>query len=245
MVNKLVLGTMRLHEVTLDVSFWVQFFCEAHSLGVRKLHSSSEYESYPLLKEALSFLKKKHPHVEFEHIVKLAEPSFGDVGFEVGRLTKKVNDYLSDLQTAHLSVVQWMWRLNLNEDQIRIRDFIAACPCLAKEVEDLKLQNKIKQFMCFPYSVPFANSAIRIECIDGLVVYRNVIETEYDKSIELAAKLGKKSYILRPLAAGEALKNTNKTARELFEWALSHQGIEGAIISISKLEHIRDFASNS
>lgn len=243
--NKLVLGTMRLHEVTQNVDSWVQFFLEAHRLGVRKLHSSSEYESYPLLKEILGYLKKNHPEAEFEHIVKLAEPSFDDAGYESGRLTKKVNEYLLDLQTSHLAVVQWMWRLTLKEDDVRVQNFLEAGSALSAEISELKSGNKIKQFMCFPYSVSFANAAIQQSFIDGLVVYRNILETEYDDLLGKAARLGKESYIIRPLAAGKALAESGKSARALYDWALDHEGVAGAIVSISKPHHLRDLTSNS
>ncbi|WP_374028259.1 hypothetical protein ACES2J_07705 [Bdellovibrio bacteriovorus] len=245
MGNKLVLGTMRLHERTQDVGAWVQFFIEAHRLGVRKLHSSSEYESYPLLKEILCYLKKNHPEIEFEHIVKLAEPSFNDAGYESGRLTEKVNDYLLDLQTSRLAVIQWMWRLSLKEDELRIQNFLEASSGLSSEVSELKSGSKIEQVMCFPYSVSFANTAIQQNFIDGLVVYRNVLETEYDESLKAATRLGKESYIIRPLAAGKALSEAGKPARELYNWALDHEGVVGAIVSISKPHHLRDLASNS
>src|SRR3546814_13249080 len=65
--KRLILGTMRLHEIDRTVDQWLGFFATAFRLGVRTIHSSLEYDSFPLLREILGRLRREHRDVEFRH----------------------------------------------------------------------------------------------------------------------------------------------------------------------------------
>lgn len=85
----------------------------------------------------------------------------------------------------------------------------------------------------------FAEAAVNQNFIDGLVVYRNVLETEADAVLQLSSDLGKKNFIIRPLFGGKALEAQRQTPKDLVEFALDFPNVEGAVLSISSLEKIK------
>lgn len=237
--KRLIYGTMRMGEVTRSIDEWVDFLIAIHALGITKLHSSSEYETFPMLCEILHHLERVENPPKFEHIVKLAEPSFDDAGFDVARLEQKVDGYCIALGVKYLADIQWMWRQNLDDDSVRLEQFYLAGPAMAAAVAALKSAGKIKRFLCFPYSLGFARAAIAMEMIDGLTVYRNADETEYDALIDDCAKRAKTALVIRPLNAGKVLTNDKVTAAQQVYSSLAKPGIEAGIISSNNLDHIR------
>ena len=95
--DRLILGTMRLHENGRSAREWASFFADAYDLGVRRLHSSYEYDSYALLREALDALRDIRGDIAFRHVVKLADPGFDDTGFDAVRFTERVQSYCEEL----------------------------------------------------------------------------------------------------------------------------------------------------
>ncbi len=238
--ERLIYGTMRMGEVTRSVTEWSDFLISVHALGITKLHSSSEYESFPLLCEILQHLAQCEDPLEFTHIAKLAEPSFDDADFDAGRLEQKIDAYRKALGSECIHDVQWMWRQNLNDDAGRIEQFEQALAAIAPAIAALKSAGKIGRFLCFPYSVDFAQAAIASEIIDGLAVYRNTDETEYDPLIQSCADIGKTVLVIRPLNAGKVLSNESIPAASHVQMALDMPAIEAGIISSNSLDHIRE-----
>jgi hypothetical protein len=132
-----------------------------------------------------------------------------------------------------------MWRGDLSDNEKRKRLFLEASDAISKSVHDLKAQGKIENFHCFPYDMDFAEAAVNRDFIDGLVVYRNVLETEADEVLRLSSDLGKKNFIIRPLFGGKALGATHQTPKDLVEFALDFPSVAGAVLSISSLEKIK------
>ena len=240
--QSLAWGSMRMLEVNRSETEWLDFLSEAHSLGFDSLHSSNEYESFPLLSSLLHSGTKRPSFPVFRHIAKLAEPSFDDHSFAAARLEAKIHSYLAALSTPVLHNVQWMWRHNLQLDSQRISDFQRQLDAIADAVGRLKRAGLIERFFCFPYSVEFGRVALEHEAIDGLVVYRNVQETEYDALIDRSAALSKLCHIIRPFNAGTIITQAKKTPEDVLKFAMDKPAIKSAILSSNSIEHLRELA---
>ena len=236
--STIALGTMRLTDVDRRLPEWVKFFTEIQSIGIDTLHSSVEYESFPLLCSILSACHRSSNFTPFRHIVKIAEPSFDDAEFDADRLDAKIDAYCADLGTDMIADVQWMWRASLSDDALRITDFERQRSSIAAAVKKLKTAKKISRFFVFPYSVTFAQRAIEQDFVDGLIVYRNVEETEYDSVIERCGVLSKSCIIIRPFNAGAVFLQDRRSPPELLEYALNKSSIDQAIISSNSIEHL-------
>jgi hypothetical protein len=240
--QSLALGTMRMLEVERSEAEWLDFFSKAHVLGLQSLHSSVEYDSFPLLSSLMSRATKQGSFPDFRHIAKLAEPSFDDRDFDASRLRHKVEIYLSALSTPVLHDVQWMWRQNLDDDKLRIADFQRQLDSVAEEVSRLKSDSLIGRFFCFPYSIAFGHVALEHEAIDGLIVYRNAQETEFDQLIDRSYELSKPCQIIRPFNAGAATAADQRTHADHLAFALDKPAIECAILSSNRIDHLEQLA---
>jgi hypothetical protein len=240
--QSLALGTMRMLEVERSEAEWLDFFSKAHALGFHSLHSSGEYDSFSLLTSLLSQGAKLESFPTFRHIAKLAEPSFDDGGFDAPRLRSKVESYVSALSTSVLHDVQWMWRQSLIEDELRIVHFQCQLDSVAEAVCRLKRDCLIERFFCFPYSVAFGRVALEHEAIDGLIVYRNAQETEYDQLIDLSYKMHKRCHIIRPFNAGAAISVDHRTHADHLAFALNKPAIECAILSSNSIKHLEQLS---
>jgi hypothetical protein len=239
----ITLGTMRMLEIERSNREWVEHLRSVHDLGIRTLHSSVEYDSFPLLSTLLDEFTQAGGSRQFRHIVKLGEPSFDDATFDAGRLQKKVRDYCTALSVSGVDDVQWMWREGLKDDQRRISQFQAQLDQIAVAAGNLKRNGLLKRFFCFPYSVEFGRVALEHPSIDGLVVYRNREETEYDRLIDRADMLSKRCHVIRPFKAGSVLDGGQRSAAEALVFALDKPAIESAILSTNSLDHLRQLAA--
>lgn len=236
---QIIFGSMRMHEYDYPESHWVSLFETLYESGVRLFHSSSEYESFDLYRSVLQEFRHLNPSAQIKHVVKLAAPHFHEFAFDAQDLFDKVDAYLEALQTNQLYCVQWMWRGDLKDHKARRDGFERDYAALSKAVAQLKASGKIAQFHCFPYDVDFAEAALTKDAIDGLIVYRNPLETEFDAQLEKAANLGKTNYVIRPLLAGKALAEEGQTPASLLRFALSGPGVSGAVVSISSEQKFR------
>jgi hypothetical protein len=230
----LVLGTMRFLDVERTTVEWREFLRSAYNLGYQTLHSSSEYESFPLLSGLLS----NSGDIRFRHVVKLAEPSFDDEDFDAGRLEQKVHDYCRSLSTPVIHDVQWMWRHSLKDEAARLSQFERRLDAIGDAATRLKTSGLIQRFFCFPYTPGFAAAALAHDAIDGLIVYRNVNETEYDAHIDDCAKLGKTCQIIRPFFGCAEGVPTDISHEEMLTFALNKPAIESAILSSNSVAHL-------
>jgi aryl-alcohol dehydrogenase-like predicted oxidoreductase len=237
--DKIILGTMRLLEHNRTVSEWSNFFEDVYDLGIRTLHSSSEYDSFPLLCEILGSLKRSNPSIRFRHIIKLANPSFDEDGFSLPRLKHAIGNYRNRLQSDRIEDVQWMWRNNLSDENQRLADFSKSVSTITEAIFTLKSQALINRFFCFPYTTEFGQMAIEVPAVDGLVVYRNYEEILYDTLIDVCAERNKAAIIIRPFNGGATLRNRIDTPKSNLAFAINKPAIESAIISSGNLDHIR------
>jgi hypothetical protein len=240
--QSLALGTMRMLNVERSEVEWLDFLSRVHALDLQSLHSSVEYDSFPLLSSLLSQGSKAESFPMFRHIVKLAEPGFDDGDFDASRLRSKVEAYISALSTPILHDVQWMWRQGLDEDEQRVAHFEHQLDSIAEEVGRLKRDGLIERFFCFPYSIAFGRVALEHEAIDGLIVYRNVQETVYDQLIDRSYEVSKPCHIIRPFNAGAATVADQRTHADHLSFALDKPAIECAILSSNSIEHLEQLA---
>lgn len=229
---------MRLLEVERSLTDWAAFFRQVHDLGITRLHSSMEYESFPLLCEILAVLRTDDPRICFTHVVKLAEPSFDDAAFSATRMIEKVDSYRQQLGSDCIDDIQWMWRQDLDEDERRIARYEEESAAICRTAQELKQAGSIRRFLCFPYSPEFAETAIATAGIDGLAIYRNIQEREYDPALAICNRLGKTALAIRPLNAGKVFEGDQRTPRELFDCALDMKPIEAGIVSTSSIDHL-------
>lgn len=229
---------MRLLDAGRSAEQTADYFLELHELGIRTLHSSREYESFPLLTEVLSILARREPGRSFRHLTKLAEPTFDDDDdFSPERFSRRIDDYRRMLQVEMVNQVQWMWRRRLDEDSARLSDFRRNSEAISKAVKAEQARGSIGGVLCFPYSPAFALAALEQDWVDGLAVYRNAEEHEYDGAIEQADALGKAAIVIRPFFGGKLVAATDPA--DLLAAALDRPSIEAAILSTNSIAHMR------
>lgn len=168
--------------------------------GVNFIHSSYEYGTRWMMSRAL----KDHPkRAELHHVIKVPVPDFKDDDrFDEDKFRLRVEEALRDLHAERISVLQWMWRSDPNDDERRL-------PLLGQVLDDVVAafermcdEGKVGYLMTFPYTMPSARAAIETGKFAGLITYYNAIETEM---ADLFGELSQRDmgYIaIRPLYQG-------------------------------------------
>ncbi len=244
-VSPLAFGSMRIHERALDDAAWEALLREAIERGVTTLHSSSEYESYPRFCGLVARLSG----LPVTHVVKLADPHFGEAGFDAARLEARVDAYLAELGTDRLDVVQWMWRGDLKDEPGRLAAFARELPAIRDAFDVLRARGKLGAVAPFPYTAAFADLVIGGDpggggpLCEGLAVYLNPVEQELLPQIRAAARAGMGIVAIRPLAAGRALAGTEPAAcvREV----LAEPGVATAVVTFSSRAHLDELLAGA
>jgi hypothetical protein len=236
--SKLIFGTMRMSEYDYSVSHWVELFDNMHDRGIIVHHVSSEYDSYILYITVLKEFNLIYPNKQITHLVKLAEPHFDSSEFDPKLFQYKVDKYLTELNVSKLWGIQWMWRGDLNNEISRLDNFNKNIGLLQAKVFDLKKNNLIDGFYLFNYTNTFCELAMTLSnnfdnsLFDGLTVYRNIQENEFDKYLDFFER----NIIIRPLFAGKL--ETSLSKKKLVEYALNHGKVTNGIISISSIDKL-------
>jgi hypothetical protein len=215
---------------------WVHLLLSASEMGVGRFHCSDEYKSFPFLLRVLKVARSVRPDFSPEFVVKLAEPHFDATDFDATRFRAKLEGYRDALGVERIDCVQWMWRGDLKDDPGRMRGFASAADVFARAVEEAKRIGAMRCVYCFPYTKTFADAAFDDPRIDGIAVYRNPLEMEYEPLVVNAQQSGKEVLVIRPFKAGEALAPGQ--ARELIEFSARVPGIEGIVVSCSSVTHL-------
>jgi hypothetical protein len=166
---------MRMLAHTQDLNFWLDFLRSIYHQGIRILHTSMEYNSFPLLCEVLRQLREDG--ITFHHMVKLAEPSFDESDFSEDRLSVKLHLYQQMLGTDCIDNVQRMWRCDLENPTRRLEKFNQVCSIIEAFFAELKTIGCANKIVCFPYTQNFADIAVTLSSLDGLAVYWNPDES--------------------------------------------------------------------
>lgn len=238
--SKLIFGTMRMTEYNYSTSHWIDLFSEMHDRGIFVHHVSSEYESYCYYLDVLKEFNLKFPNKEIAHLVKIAEPHFDSDIFNLILFQSKIDKYLTDLNKSMLWGIQWMWRGNLNDEAGRLKSYESNFQLLYSKVKELKKKNIIDGFYLFPYTITFCehvlelSKIVKIKLFDGLTVYRNIQENDFDKYLSFFER----NIIIRPLYGGKL--NTTIHPQRLVEFSLNHIGVAKGIISISSSFRLKE-----
>ena len=246
MINQLTFGTMRL--AALDYSAVVELISEALERGIRRFHSSNEYDSFSIFCKALEESCKEcqiDPNA-LEHVVKIAAPHFDDDTFNKLELNQKCHTYSEALKCGTLFLVQWMARIDLKNEPARLNLLNTSDNEILDSVTELKDSGAISKFGCFPYSDSFRKKVIKKEWCDVLVDYYNPLETQA-LSESHAMRDDQSIFAIRPLyplfanADNQTIVQTEKwNVESLVQYALENQKIESLIISMSSSEHLRN-----
>ncbi len=236
-LSAITFGSMRMHERAVDDIHWRELLIASIESGISTCHSSSEYESFPLFCRVLERLRTAGRAKELQHIVKLAEPHFGEFAFEPKRLEQRVDGYLSALGLERLDVVQWMWRGDLKREQARIAGFEDYLGAIAAAFDDLAHRGKIGAVIPFPYTRTFGDLALAQSWCAGLALYLNPLELESLDLVTLAAASNRSVVALRPLAAGRVLEAGHAVADAL-RWTLTQPSVVTGVVSYSSMEHL-------
>lgn len=233
-MNRIVFGSMRMTLDKLSVDDWTELFIFMFDNGINTLHSSAEYESFPLFLKTLEKVSSIRPDIQFKHIVKLAEPHFDESEFCCERFNMKIKQYQEALEVERIDYVQWMWRSN-SDDSRRIEKFTTALPEIKKCFTNLKKSRNVGKFYCFPYTPEFMKRAQDVSLFDGYCVYRNPEENEYD---ELLKKSDKNSVItIRPFRANKLLIQS-QGVKSLLDYNFSDPSVDKTIISLSSKDQV-------
>lgn len=230
-LSPIAFGSMRLDERALDDDAWLALLRGAHDRGVTTLHSSTEYATFDRFCALVRRLDRP-----VQHIVKLADPHFGEDAFDAARFASRVAAYRERLGGARLDVVQWMWRGDLKDDPARCAGVRAQAAEIGAACAALRAAGAIGAVAPFPYTADFADAALDTGAFDGLTVYANPLEPESAPHVARAHELGLGAIALRPFAAGKAL--AGQSARACVAGVLAMPGVACAVASFSSLAHL-------
>jgi aryl-alcohol dehydrogenase-like predicted oxidoreductase len=236
-LSPLAFGTMRLNERGLDDRASEVLIRESLARGITTFHSSSEYE--PFARFCALLLRLGERRREMQHVVKLAEPHFGDPSFDESRLRAKVDAYLSNLGAARIDVVQWMWRGDLKDEEARLAGFSRQRDEIQAAFDALRVAGKIGAVATFPYTLGFADAVLSARFGGGLAVYLNPIEHEMQGRVDRADALRAGVIAIRPLAAGKAAAAGIDAATCLRD-VLGRPAVSTAVVTYSSVEHMEE-----
>ena len=221
-------------EHSAQTKYWVDFLHELHERGIRSLHVSSEYESFDLAAECIRMCRQQG--VKFRLYVKLAEPSFDDEGFSEKRFRSKVEYYLEALGVTQLGAIQWMWRAGLQNDDSRLAAYSQASELVTQSINAEVARGSVKEVRCFPYTTAFAEQVINNPSIHGLTVYRNGLESEYDRVIEQWGLVKKNVTTIRPFGSATGKVAIDKDMAHTF----ALPAVDSTILTCTQQKHLQE-----
>jgi aryl-alcohol dehydrogenase-like predicted oxidoreductase len=234
--GQLIFGTMRMTEERQSAAEWQALIAYGRERGIAGFHSSDEYEGFPLFCELLK--KTVTAGDDIRHVVKLAEPSFDDAAFDAGRLGSRIDAYRQAFGIDRIADVQWMWRRDLRDEPRRLAEIADTQARTSDAFAAFRERGIVGRFLCFPYSIGAAELAVDAGGLDGLVVYRNLQERDFDPLLDRCVESGLSALAIRPFFAGATLEQSVLSARAQFDFVLSHPAVEAAIVSCSSQAHL-------
>lgn len=235
-LSRITLGTMRLDKAGASTGA-ERILARAFDIGITSLHCSSEYETFPLLRECWPSARRSAPP-NLAFIAKIATPHFGEDRFSAETLRAKVEFYLAELGIERLEVVQWLLRHDLKREEARLGILRDSAEQVATAVEALKREGKIGAFVSFPYTPAVAAKALELTHVDGLALYVNPLEHEMDAFLYGADRLGKAVIAIRAYAAGRLFAETKLSVGDALAYALGQPAVATAVVSASSEGHI-------
>ncbi len=226
----------------------------AHALraGIRRFHSSSEYESFSLFCESLpKACKLANVDTDsLEHMVKIAAPHFDHSKFVPQELISKTQDYKRKLGCSKIELIQWMARYDLSNEAGRLAILKDSDKAIQETVELLKFNNDISRFGCFPYTESFRKMATGAEWCDALIDYFNPIEHQASQIID-NLRTNQSMIAIRPLfPLIKKLEEPNNSEYamwnydNLIRYALAKPSVESLVISMSSQKHLDELITS-
>lgn len=232
-LGPIVLGTMRLPDAP-DGRPLAEFLVELAEMGIDTHHSSSEYETYDGYRAALVVARAAGGR--FRHVAKIAEPSWDHDRFDAHRFRAHIEAECASLGVDHLDVVQWLVRTSDPSDvaatvAVFQSDGVEIAECFDRLVAD----GLVGRFFGFPYTPDTAQELSALiagsASIDGMTLYLNPLETQWADVVAQVPTLA-----IRPFGGGAIATDQREAA---LRFALSHDNVEAAIVSLSSRDHAR------
>ena len=233
-LSRICLGTMRLSKAG-DAAEAAELLHQAIDLRITSFHCSSEYETFPLFREAWRLTTNRR---QATMIAKVAVPHFGEDRFSVAAFRQKIDLYLDALSLERLDVVQWLLRHDLKQEEARLRILQEAAEEISGVIDALKREGKIGSCVGFPYTAPVAERLLDQNYCDGLAVYVNPLEREMDRFVEAAAQRSKAVIAIRPFAAGRLFTETALSAGDALAHVFQFPAVATAVVSASSRQHL-------
>ena len=175
LINKIVLGTMKLKKYFTNSNDLSKFLDYAHTKKIRQFHVSNEYSSYNLLIKSLKKINTK----KFTFILKLSEPKTDQLQFSLKKFKQKINKYREDLGKKNIYIVQLVNRYKCNTPKEYLLNEQKVFDTIQGTIIKLKKINYIKSFYFFPY-YKNTNKIKKRQFINGITSYRNLHEKHND-----------------------------------------------------------------
>ena len=237
--NKFVFGSMNIDKISdrsaLDL---LRFVLEK---GVRRFHTSFEYDSYglfgTLMEQACSDMGVKSNLIEYT--VKLASPHFGEKNINSKEIINRVDSYRSFLNVECIHQIQWMARMDLQDENGRLELLDRELDVLHEVKTALTNTSAINQFGCFPYTVRFAKKILESNVIDVMMDYLNENDSRPLEYAEYLQRASAELLVLRPFDAGKSLTN-EQSAVTIFKELTTLSYIDGIAVGVSSIEHAEE-----
>ncbi|MCA9177065.1 MAG: hypothetical protein KDB14_21400 [Planctomycetales bacterium] len=165
--------------------------------GVDTHHSSHEYDCHAIYLKRLA--EARGEGRAFKHVVKLANPHFGESKFDPRGFEQAIDRELHDLNADTLHNVQWLLRSQPINDRDRLEVLRRDREQIEPTFQRLLQSGKVLSFSSFPYSTDFATATLQLPAVSGLTTYLNLLEPEYAEFAAEETPL----LAIRPLAAGK------------------------------------------
>lgn len=247
-LSPICLGTMRLVDKGLIENDVCSLIRTALDKGINTHHISDEYNSFVLICESYKQLKKKERE-QLQVICKISSPHFNESTFDSSIMKKHVEKYLFSLGQERLAVIQWMWRINPLDDDVRLLRMADKLENIKNCFFELKSEGKVGDVACFPYSAKFMKKVRQLGICKGQINYLNIFENN-----ALDAGLNEYTIALRPLAAGQINKIPSElwsqhssqlgysrnwtSAQHALAYSLSSPQVISTVVSLNNNEHL-------
>ncbi|MBL6945371.1 MAG: aldo/keto reductase [Rhodospirillales bacterium] len=168
--------------------------------GVNFIHSSYEYRTRWMMERVLKDHPKRH---DLHHVIKVPVPDFKDEGrFDAAKFRMRIEEALRDLHAERIAVLQWMWRSDLNEDDLRVPMLPGLMDDLMEAFGRVRDEGKAGYMMPFPYTVACTRAAMETGKFDGIIAYYNPVEMEMAELFDELEERDMGFLCIRPLYQG-------------------------------------------
>jgi aryl-alcohol dehydrogenase-like predicted oxidoreductase len=192
----------------------------------------------------LCIARSARPSWHPEHVVKLAEPSFDEQGFDPDRFDRRLESYRVALRTDRVEVVQWMARGTLDDADGRLDRLARDLDLIALTCTSARDSGALATVVGFAYDEREYETMLCAPWCDGLAMYFNAREPGPAGLIDACGRGGRGVVAIRPLAAGSIVSAcapetpVRSAVEAAIRFALSHSAVSTAVVSTSRADHL-------